>query len=41
MMDTGNDDHSDDTLVSYSNKILDLKRECVSLSMNITGSSHQ
>ena len=41
MMDSGDDDRSDDTLVSYSNKVLDMKRERVSLSMNITGSSHQ
>ena len=41
MMDCGNDDRSNDTVVSYSNKALDSGRECVSLSMNITGSSHQ
>ena len=41
VMDIGSDDRLNDTLVSYSNKALDLRKECVSLSMNITSSSHQ
>lgn len=40
-MDTDDDDRSNDSLVSYSNKVLDLKKQCISLSMNISGSSHQ
>lgn len=40
-MNTDDDEQSNDDLVSFSNKVLDLKKNCVSLSMNVTGSSHQ
>lgn len=39
-MDTDGDEQTDDKMVSFSNKILDLKNERVSLSMNVSVSSH-
>lgn len=41
VMDTDGDEQLSDGLVSYSNKVLDLKKEHVTLSMNVTVSSHQ
>lgn len=41
VMNTDDNEQSNDDLASYSNNVLDLKRACVSLSMNVTISSHQ